>query len=274
MKRVWMITGANRGFGRAFAEEAIRQGDRVIAGMRRMEEDPFYQQENVLPVLLDVTKKEQIKQAVDEGIKSFGRIDILINNAGFGMSGAFEETSEEELRRLMETDYFGVVNVTKAVIPYMREQKSGKILNVSSQGGLMGFAGSSAYCSAKFAVVGLSEVLRTELAPFGIKVAVICPGSFKTDFRDSSSMQQPQQSLSAYDGMAAHDAAKFLQENNHKQSGDPVKAAKFLFGIVLRQELPARILIGAACCEQVKQDLKNQIHEIENYEAASSQTDF
>ncbi len=275
MDRVWLITGANRGLGRAFAEEALKQGDQVIAGSRHIQDDDiFYQQKNVFGVQLDVTKPEEVSQAVTDGINHFGHIDILVNNAGFGMSGAFEETSDAELRRLMETDYFGVVAVTREVIPYMRGKHSGIILNVASQGGLMGFTGSSAYCSAKFAVVGLSEVLHTELEPFGIHVASICPGSFRTDFRDASSLQQPVSQLEAYKATGAHEAAKFLKENNHMQAGDPAKAARFLYRILQRENLPSRILIGESCCTQVKTDLQNQLREIESYEADSSQTDY
>ena len=275
MSRVWLITGANRGLGRAFAKEAVEQGDQVVACARNIEPaDAFYQQEQVLGVQLDVTKSEEVKRAVQAGLHHFGHIDILLNNAGFGMSGAFEETSDEELRRLMETDYFGVAAVTREVIPHMRSQQRGIILNVASQGGLMGFSGSSAYCSAKFAVVGLSEVLHTELAPFGIQVSAICPGSFRTDFRDASSLQQPVSQLEAYKATGAHEAAKFLKENNHKQAGDPAKAARFLYQILLRENLPSRILIGESCCTQVKTDLQNQLREIESYEADSSQTDY
>ena len=182
-----MITGAGRGLGRAFAEEAVKNGDQVIATVRKLSgSDELMKNENVLPVIMDVTNKDEVKAAVQAGVRKFGRIDVLINNAGFGASGAFEEISDEELRNLMETNYFGVTNVMREVIPIMRQQKSGMILTVSSQAGAMGYLGSSAYCSSKYAVVGLSEALRMELAPFGIQVASILPGSFRTDFRDDS----------------------------------------------------------------------------------------
>ena len=129
MNRVWMITGAGRGLGRAFAEEAVKNGDMVIATVRKINDaDPLMKNENVLPVIMDVTNKEEVAAAVDAGIRKFGRIDVLINNAGLGMSGAFEEVSDEELRTLMETNFFGVTNVTRAVLPVMRNQGSGMIL--------------------------------------------------------------------------------------------------------------------------------------------------
>ena len=275
MNRVWMITGAGRGLGRAFAEEAVKNGDRVIATVRKTNDaDPLLKNENVLSVIMDVTKKDEVAAAVDAGLTKFGRIDVLINNAGFGMSGAFEEVSDDELRMLMETNFFGVTNVTRVVLPVMREQGGGMILTVSSQAGAMGFLGSSAYCSSKFAVVGLSEALSMELAPFGIQAASILPGSFRTDFRDSSSMKHAKTSLAAYEGSAVHEARDFLAANNHKQDGDPAKAASFLYGIIDSGKLPKRILIGKKCCDDVKAYLEERISEINSYRNKSSQTAF
>lgn len=151
MSKVWMITGAGRGLGRAFVAEAVKNGDKVIATVRKLNRnDDLMKNENVLPVIMDVTKPDEIRNAVKAGVDKFSRIDILINNAGFGMTGAFEEASDEELRFLMETNYFGVANVIREVLPVMREQKEGMILNISSQAGAMAFLGSTAYCSAKF----------------------------------------------------------------------------------------------------------------------------
>jgi NAD(P)-dependent dehydrogenase (short-subunit alcohol dehydrogenase family) len=275
MNNVWLITGARRGFGRAFAEEAVRHGDYVIAGLRSWDKkDPFFQNDHVLPVSMEVTSQEAVRAAVDKGLETWGRIDVLVNNAGFGMSGAFEETADSDLRNLMETDYYGVVNVIRAVLPHMRQAGKGKILNISSQGGLMGFTGSSAYCSAKFAVVGLSQVLRSELSDFGIEVCAVCPGSFRTDFRDPSSLHEPSLSLAAYEGSRARSAARFLHDNTHNQAGDPAKAAAFVYAMVSRGNLPSRLLIGRDCCRQVKEDLRKQLEEIESYEEMSSQTDF
>lgn len=275
MSKVWFVTGSNRGLGRAFATEALSRGDRVVAGARHVDAaDPFYDNDEVLGVELDVTRQDQVEAAVAAAIERFGRIDVLANNAGFGMSGAFEEATDAELRNLFDTDFFGLVDVTKAVLPHMREQRSGMILNVSSQGGLMGFTGSSAYCSAKFAVVGLTMALVPELEPFGIQVSVVCPGSFRTDFRDPSSMHHPATSLDAYDGSPVHAARDFYAEHTHDQVGDPAKAARFVADVVDSGRLPKRLLVGELCCRQVREDLSAQIEEIGTYEAASSQTDF
>ncbi len=275
MSKVWMITGSNRGLGRAFAREAASRGENVVACARHVDPaNSFYDQPNVLGVALDVTNVDQIKAAVVTALEHFGRIDVLVNNAGFGMSGAFEEATNQELRNLFDTDYFGLVNVTKAVLPTMRAQHSGMILNISSQGGLMSASGSSAYNSAKFAVVGLSCSLAAELQQFGIQVSAVCPGSFRTDFRDPSSMHHPAANLDAYNDSSAHAAAHFLAENNHMQQGDPVRAAKFVADVVESGKLPKRLLIGKTCCAQVLDDLADQIKEIVSYQDASSQTDF
>lgn len=275
MGKVYLITGSNRGLGRAFAQAAVKNGDFVIAGTRKIDEnDSFYKNKNVLAVKMDVTNTDEVNAAVQKGIEKFGRIDVLINNAGYGISGAFEEVSDTELRNLFETDYFGVVNVTRAVLPQMRKQRSGKILSVASQAGVMGFLGSSAYCSAKFAVVGLTQALRAELEPFGIQVSVICPGAFRTDFRDKSSMVFSDRKIADYENSNVHKTTQFLKDNNHKQEGDPAKAAEFIIKMISGDVLPKRILIGKNCCVQVKDDLKSQIAEIESYEKDSSKTDF
>lgn len=275
MNKVWMITGSNRGLGRAFAEEAVKNGDLVIAGTRRIDEnDPFYADSHVLPVRLDVTDNEQIKAAVQAGIEEFSRIDYLINNAGYGMNGAFEETSEKELRDLFDADYFGMTNMIKAVLPVMRDQHSGRILNISSQAGMAGAAGCSAYNAAKFAVVGMSEALNEELAPFGIQVAAVCPGSFRTDFRDASSMRHPESAMSEYNGTAAHNVVKFLRDNNHKQTGDPKKAAAFVYRTAQKENMPVHITVGKSCSDIVKNNLRKSIDEIDSYYTETSDMEY
>ena len=182
MERVWFITGASRGFGRAFTEESVKRGDKVIATVRRVPHDDIFKHPSVLTVVMDVTKTDEVEKAIKDGMNRFGRIDVLINNAGFGFSGAFEETTDEDLRNLFETDYFGVVNVTRRVIPLMRKAGKGVILNVSSQGGLMGFSGSSAYCAAKFAVVGLSDMVEKGNLPPRILIGAACCRAMKARY--------------------------------------------------------------------------------------------
>ena len=261
--------------GRAFVQEVVKQGDSVIAAVRKVpQEDSLFQNENVLWVIMDVTKPDEIKAAVAAGMERFGRIDYLINNAGFGMNGAFEEISDEELRTLFETDYFGVVNVCRAVIPIMRAQKSGRILNISSQAGIMGFNGGSAYCAAKFAVVGLSEALNNELNQFGIQTAAVAPGAFRTDFRDASSMHFLKNPMPEYDGTPAHTMIDWLKENNHRQAGDPGKAAAFLYKIATGESLPQILTIGQDCNDAALAHYKQIVQEIESYYDDSCRTAF
>lgn len=273
MKKVWMITGAARGLGRAFVEEAVRNGDQVIAALRKVNpEDPLFQNENVLTVFMDVTDKKQVSEGVAAGLEKFGRIDFLINNAGFGMNAAFEEIEEDELRTLFETDYFGLVNVTKAVLPSMRAQKSGRILNISSQAGLVGGAGCSAYNAAKFAVVGLSQALNEEMAPWNIQVIAVCPGAFRTDFRDGSSMKYVRNPMPEYDGTPAHNVVQWLRDNNHKQPGDPVKAAAFVYREMMKDSVPRTLILGADCCNVVRKSLSQTLAEIDSYYEDTAKT--
>ena len=275
MDKVWLITGASRGFGRAFAEEAVKNGDKVIAAARKVNtEDPFFAQEAVLPVRMDVTNPEQVKAAVQEGLDQFGRIDVLVNNAGFGLFGAFEEVSDQELRFLFETCFFGVANVTRAVIPAMREQRSGRIINISSRSGMIGEAGCVAYNAVKFAVTGLSEGLNEELSDFGIQVMAVCPGAFRTDFRDGSSKKEPKNLMPEYEGKLGHRAMMGTREGNHKQQGDPKKAAQLIYEIAVSEKMPGKLMLGQDCCDDVTAHCRAEIAEIEGYYAASSATKF
>jgi len=274
-KKVWLITGANRGLGRAFAEEALSHGDCVIAAARRPDlTDPFYAHENVFCVKMEVTDPEEVKEGVRLGAEHFGRIDVLINNAGFGFNAAMEEISDEELRKIVETDYFGVISVTKAVLPYMRAQKSGTILNLSSLAGMRGAAGSSAYNAVKFAIVGLSEALNQELSYWNIRVAALCPGPFRTDFRDPSSKMSAANPMQEYDGTPAHESMIQLRAGNHKQPGDPKKAAAFVYDMVQKPNLPVHILVGKMCLELVTANLKKTLEEIESYYEEAVATDY
>jgi len=189
--RTWLITGASRGFGTLIAERALRAGDAVIATARKPQDitDRLGEHPNLLALRLDVTREDEAHQAVAEGIKRFGRIDVLINNAGFGVLGAVEETSASETERLFATNVFGLLNVTRAVLPHMRARRRGRIINISSIGGYQAYMGWGVYGSTKFAVEGISEALHQELAPLGIQVTVVEPGFFRTDFLDEQSLE-------------------------------------------------------------------------------------
>ena len=188
--RTWFITGASRGFGTLIAERALRAGDAVIATARKPQDiiDRLDDHPNLLAVRLDVTSEAEAHQAVAEGIKRFGRIDVVINNAGFGVLGAVEETSASETERLFSTNVFGVLNVIRAVLPHMRSQRRGHVINISSVGGYQAYLGWGVYGSTKFAIEGITEAMHQELAPLGIHVTVVEPGFFRTDFLDEQSL--------------------------------------------------------------------------------------
>lgn len=189
-KKVWFITGASRGLGALIAEAALADGNAVVAAGRNTAAiiERLGQAPGLLPVALDVTRPEQAQAAVAAALDAFGRIDVLVNNAGFGLLGAVEESSDADVRRMYDTNVFGLLNVTRAVLPAMRARRAGHVINISSIGGFRSGAGFGAYCSTKFAVEGLTEALRDELAPLGIHATVVEPGYFRTDFLDASSL--------------------------------------------------------------------------------------
>jgi NAD(P)-dependent dehydrogenase (short-subunit alcohol dehydrogenase family) len=186
--KVWFITGASRGFGALIARDALARGDRVVATARNPTSvtSTFGEQPNLLAVKLDVTNETQAHQAAKLAVETFGRIDVLLNNAGYGLLGAVEETGAQEVQAVFETNVFGLLNVTRAVLPYLRQQGSGHVVNMSSIGGYASHEGWGVYCATKFAVEALSEALSDELAPLGIHATVVEPGFFRTDFLSST----------------------------------------------------------------------------------------
>lgn len=275
MSKVWFITGASRGLGRAFAEEALSHRDKVIAASRKINpDDSFYSDTNVLGVAMDVTDADAIAAGVKAGLEYFGRIDVLVNNAGFGFFGAFEETSMKEFRFLFETGFFGLVNVTKAVVPIMRKQQSGRIINISSRSGIIGEAGCTPYNALKFAVAGMSEGLDEEMSDFGVQVMAVCPGGFRTDFRDSSSKKEPKNLMLEYDGKLGHRALMGTRLGNHKQPGDPRKAAALIWEMAHSERMPTKLMLGKDCCDDVREKLKADLKMIDGYYDRSVRTHF
>lgn len=226
-KKVWFVTGASRGFGALITQQALATGDSVVATARdpnaiteKLGEHP-----NLLAVKLDVTKESEAHDAVGAAVKRFGRIDILLNNAGYGLLGAVEEASGPEVERMFGTNVFGVLNVTRAVLPEMRRQRSGHIINISSIGGYAAYIGWGTYGATKFAIEGITEALALEVKPLGIKATVVEPGFFRTDFLDEQSLVKTKAVIEDYDATVGA-MRKFAAEANHAQPGDPVKFAK------------------------------------------------
>ncbi len=260
--KTWFITGASSGFGTAFAHYALERGDNVVATARsvaRLEALVARAPERVLAQKLDVTVAADIAPAVEAAVRRFGRVDYLFNNAGYGVVGAVEETSEAELRAVLDTNFFGAVAVTRAVLPVMRAQRAGAIVNISSMGGQMSFEGVGAYSASKFALEGLSEALALEVAPFGIKVLIVEPGAFRTEFGAGALRTMPV--MAAYQDGLAH-IRGVLGAMDGAQPGDPAKAARAVAQALEAGVTPLRLQLGAdsigavrAHAQQLLQDL-------------------
>ena len=245
-KKVYLITGTSTGFGRALAEAVLERGDRVVLTARKtaaIEDLAREYQDNALAVKLDVTDAAQRTAAVRAAIERFGRIDVLVNNAGQGSLGAVEGFSSEQIRKQFEVNCFGVIEMTREVLPVMRQQKSGHILNVTSIGGLASIGGFALYCATKFAVEGFSEGLRDEVKPLGIKVTIIEPGAFRTNFAGDANVR-PETEIDAYQPVV-EPLRQYLYGSDGKQPGDPRKAAKAMIQIVETENPPLRLMLGA-----------------------------
>jgi NAD(P)-dependent dehydrogenase (short-subunit alcohol dehydrogenase family) len=245
--RTWLITGASRGFGRSFAQAALAAGDRVGATARdtsSLEDLVAEHGDAVLPIELDVTDRGAVFAAVRNVHDHFGRLDVVVNNAGYGVSGAIEELSEEQARRQLEVNLFGALWVTQAALPILREQGSGWIVQVSSIGGLAAFPLTGIYHASKWALEGFSETLRQEVEPFGIKVLMVEPSGFRTDWAGSSmDRAEPIGAYQQIDQIAQRRASQ-QEENNGSQPGNPDLAAQALLDTLNRDDPPFRLLLG------------------------------
>src|SRR6202158_4201397 len=244
MSKVWLITGASRGLGRAFTEAVLEAGDRVVATARNPEQLVELQGRysgKIRTVALDVTNEAQAKTAFEAAIASFGVLDVLVNNAGYGYVCPVEDTPLADLRAQIETNLFGVIIMTKAVLPYFRERASGHIIQISSIGGGGGPTGGAAYAAAKFGVEGFSESLSKEVGPLAIKVTIFEPGGFRTDFAGSST--ELREERPEYDATVG-ETARFQRDYNGKQPGDPTRAAAALLKLASVKEPPLRIVLG------------------------------
>ncbi|MGI5135312.1 oxidoreductase [Streptomyces sp. CA-106110] len=275
MTSTWLITGASRGFGRALAEAVLESGDRLVATARRPEQlaDLISRYgDRVRAVPLDVTDTAAAQQAVQAAVDAFGRLDIVVNNAGYANSAPIEEMAEDDFRAQFEANFFGVVNVTRAALPVLRGQRSGTFLQFSSLGGRVGGTpGMGAYQSAKFAVEGFSEVLANEVAPFGIKVVIVEPGAFRTDWQGSS-MELHSVGADYEETVGAMN--KYRAENNGTQPGDPVRAAKVLIDVANDDDPPRRLLLGAQAVSMALEAGEARAAETRKWAAASGAADF
>ncbi|MQY40874.1 3-phenylpropionate-dihydrodiol/cinnamic acid-dihydrodiol dehydrogenase [Streptomyces sp. RB17] len=248
----WFITGAARGLGLEIALAALRGGDTIVAAARdpRKLPEELRASDRVLGVALDVTRSEEITAAVEAAVERFGTIDILVNNAGRGLLGALEEITDAEARSLFDLNVFGLINMTRAVLPVMRAAGAGKIVHIGSRSGFEGEPGVSMYSASKAAVAGIAEALAVELEPFGIQSMVVEPGVFRTDFLDTSSLSTPAARIPAYDGTPAHVTLDWSGTANHHQLGDPVKGAALIHEVVGCDKLPGHLALGRDAIER------------------------
>jgi NAD(P)-dependent dehydrogenase (short-subunit alcohol dehydrogenase family) len=270
MQRVWLITGASSGFGRAIAEAALAAGDTVVAAVRRPADVADLAERGAVAIQLDVTDGARITAAVDEVIGRFGRIDVLVNNAGRAVIGAVEETTEAELRDLMDVHFFGPVALVRAVLPHMRERRSGAIVQMSSMGGQMSFPGAGAYSASKWALEGLSEALVGELAPFGIRVLVVEPGAFSTGLHGSRMLMSAELPVYAEIVGPVRAAQLDLAESS---AGDPAKAAAAILAALAADEPPLRLVLGPDAVDAILGHLDAVRADVLAWEATSRSTD-
>ena len=274
-KRVWFITGAARGIGARIVEAALAQGDAVVATSRDATslQQRFGAQPGLLALALDVTSEAQAAAAAEAALARFGRIDILVNNAGYGLLGAVEEASADEVRRLYDTNVFGLLNVTRAVLPSMRTRRRGHVINISSLGGYRSGAGFGVYCSTKFAVEGLTEALHAELQPLGIHATVVEPGYFRTEFLEGSSLVVSPRVLDDYAPSSGQvrEAAKRISLN---QPGDPLRLAQAVLALVESATPPLRLPLGTDTLQTIRDKHAFVERETVAWERLSASTDF
>lgn len=273
-QRTWLITGASRGLGAEIAKAVLAAGDRLIATARNQNDlQQFATSKDALVLSMDVTDEAQVKAAIATSLEKFGQIDVLVNNAGFGLLGAVEECSAEEVESVYRTNVFGLLNVTRAVLPSMRQHRSGHIINLSSIGGYRSSPGWGIYGSTKFAVEGITEALHGELAPLGIHATVVEPGYFRTGFLDNSSLRPSAVQIPDYAQTVGkiRDVAAGL---NYQQPGDPTKLAPAILEIVNTDEPPLRLPLGTDTLQTIAEKNAYVEQETAKWRTLAESTDF
>ncbi|MFZ0693247.1 MAG: oxidoreductase [Alphaproteobacteria bacterium] len=272
---VWFITGCSTGFGREFVRAALAHGFRVVATARNpktLDDLIAGHEDRAKALALDVTNADQIKRAVSEAQGAFGRIDVLVNNAGYGYMAAVEEGEEKDIRTLFETNFFGLAAMIRAVLPGMRARRHGSIVNIASVGGIIGFAGSGYYAATKFAVEGLSESLAHEVEPLGIRVLLVEPGPFRTDWAGRSLKQSPK-FIGDYEKSAGQ-RRREIAGYSGKQAGDPARAAEAVIKAVQSAAPPRHLVLGHQGFDNVESHLRSMLQEVALWKATSLSADY
>ena len=273
-QKTWFITGASRGIGAEIALAVLAAGDQLIATARKKTDlDQFESNPNVLTLSLDVTDEVMVQAAVAAGLERFGQIDVLVNNAGFGVLGGIEETSAQEVERVYRTNVFGLLNMTRAVLPSMRQRRRGHIINLSSLGGYRSTPGWGIYSSTKFAVEGITEALHDELAPLGIHATVVEPGYFRTNFLDGSSLQRTAMEIPDY-AETVGKIRKLASSLSYQQPGDPTKLAQAMLQLANADTPPLRLPLGTDTLQSIAQKNAYVEQETAQWRALAESTDY
>jgi len=273
MTKIWFITGSSRGLGRSLTEAVLATGNKVAATARNPETlDDLVRKypDQILPIALDVTDKKQIIVAVESAVRHFGRIDVLVNNAGFGITGAAEAFTDEQVRSQLETNLYAPIEITRIVLPYMRKQRSGRILQISSIGGRVGNAGISIYQAAKFGLGGFSEALAKEVAPLGIRVTSVEPGGFRTDWAGSSMSFATK--VEGYE-TTVDQRAEIFSSGKFIPVGDPDKAANIMIELVEHPDPPVHLILGSEAAAMLKNADAARQSEFEKWMSVTISTD-
>lgn len=273
-QKVWLITGASKGMGLEITKAVLSNGDKVIATSRNRNsllEAIEEKMENFLPIQLDITDEKQVEKAILKGIETFGKIDVIVNNAGYNLLGNVEELGDEEFKRAMDVNVFAVAHIMRYVLPYLRKQNSGHIINTASMMGYMSYPANGSYSASKYALIGLSEALAQEVAPFGIKVTILAPGTFRTNFMNEETLSFAKNKIDAYnlDTQIAH-----FTGLDGKQLGNPEKLAKVVLQIAEMQNPPLHLPLGSDSYNAILEVRKNEKEEMEQWKVLSLSTDF
>jgi short-subunit dehydrogenase len=273
--RVWFITGTSTGFGRLLTEEVLKRGEWVIATARDVSQLSRLTQQypdRMQTLTLDVTNPQEIISVAQSGIAAFGQVDVLVNNAGYGVNGAIEEVAEDEFEPMFQTNIYGLIRVTRAFLPHLRQRRSGHIFNLSSIGGLIGSAGWGFYNTTKFAVEGFSEALAEEMKPLGVRVTVVEPGPFRTDFLGRSG-KLARQELVDYAATAGK-AREYLKTQSGKQPGDPKKVVEAIITAANSPKPPLHLILGRIALTRFRHKLSDWQQEIAAWENLTTDADF
>jgi len=276
-QQVWFVTGASRGLGLTLTKQLLAQGFRVAATSRNSDDlrrAVDVADDRFLPLAVDLKTEASVRAAVESAVKHFGKIDVVVNNAGYGLVGSAEELTDAEARENFDVNVFGSLNVIRSAMPYLRGQQSGHIFNISSIGGFFGsFPGFSIYCATKFAVEGISESLAAEVKSFGVKVTIVEPGYFRTDFLTSGSLMVPKQPIAAYEVVRETQQAH-QTEINGNQAGDPEKAVAAMIQMAQEPNPPLHLFLGQDAYDMAYEKIKAVQNDLETWKAITVSTGF